>query len=149
MKNRYGGDYVSDPPRSCPSRPCDRSLRLHGLWDGNAAHRGKRQPRRRTRGCGAISFFQGSGPGSDKGNAAIVGGKYVIEGERAKNLTPGSYTVQIFWLQKLAKPDPNGGNVDTSPAVKQLVPTKYNTKSTLTKEVNSGNNKIDFELTSK
>ncbi len=73
----------------------------------------------------------------------------MIEGERAKNLTPGSYTVQIFWLQKLAKPDPNGGNVDTSPAVKQLVPTKYNTKSTLTKEVNSGNNKIDFELTSK
>src|SRR6266704_1411717 len=42
---------------------------------------------------GVISFFQGSGPGSDKGNSAIAGGTYVIEGERARNLAPGSYTV--------------------------------------------------------
>jgi hypothetical protein len=94
---------------------------------------------------GSISLFQGSGPGSDKGNAPILGGKYAIEGERAKNLAPGSYTVQIHWIQKLGKP---GSNADTSPAVKQLIPPKYNTKSTLTREIALGTNKLDFELTS-
>ena len=98
---------------------------------------------------GVISFFQGTGPGSDKGNAAIVGGKYVIEGERARNLTPGSYTVQIHWLQRLTKPGSDAANVDTSPAVKQLIPPQYNTKSTLTREIALGTNKIDFDLRSK
>jgi hypothetical protein len=98
---------------------------------------------------GAISFFQGSGPGSDKGNAPIQGGKYVIEGERARNLTPGSYTVQIHWIQKLAKSGPDRANVDTNPAVKQLIPPRYNVKSTLTREITSGTNKLDFDLKSK
>jgi hypothetical protein len=98
---------------------------------------------------GVISFFQGTGPGSDKGNAAILGGKYVIEGDRARSLTPGSYTVQIFWLQRLAKPGPDPANVDTSSAVKQLIPPQYNTKSTLTREVTPGTNRLDFDLKSK
>ena len=55
---------------------------------------------------GSIRFFQGSGPGSDKGNAPIVGGCYVIEGERARNLTPGNYTVQNFSIQLLGSPRP-------------------------------------------
>jgi hypothetical protein len=96
---------------------------------------------------GSISFFQGTGPGSDKGNAAIRGGQYVIDGERARNLTPGSYTVQIFWLQRLGAS--SGGNMDTSPAVKQLIPAKYNTNSTLKMEVKPGTNKLDFDLKSK
>jgi hypothetical protein len=94
---------------------------------------------------GSISFFQGSGPGSDKGNAAILGGKYVIEGDRARNLTPGSYTVQIFWLQRAS----GEGQGDAGPAVKQLIPPQYNTKSTLTREVKSGTNKFDFDLQSR
>jgi hypothetical protein len=98
---------------------------------------------------GSISFFQGSGPGSDKGNAPIVGGKYVIEGGRARNLTPGTYAVRIHWLQRLARSGPNPANVDTSPAVKQLIPPQYNTASTLTREVASGTNKLDFDLKSR
>jgi hypothetical protein len=98
---------------------------------------------------GSISFFQGGGPGSDKGNAPIVGGKYVIEGGRASNLTPGTYTVRIGWLRRLAKPGPDPANVDTSPAVKQAVPPRYNTQSTLTREVTSGTNKLDFDLKSR
>jgi hypothetical protein len=98
---------------------------------------------------GAISFFQGTGPGSDKGNAAIVGGKYVIEGERARNLTPGSYRVEIYWLQK-ANADPNSPNADKGAAVKQLIPKKYNgPDSTLTREITQGTNKLDFDLASK
>ena len=98
---------------------------------------------------GTISFFQGSGPGSDKGNSAIMAGKYEIAGDRARNLTPGTYTVQIHWIQKLAKAGANPANVDTSPAVKELIPPKYNSKSTLTKEITSGTNKVDFDLQSK
>jgi hypothetical protein len=98
---------------------------------------------------GSISFFQGSGPGSDKGNALILDGKYVIEGDRARNLTPGNYTVQIFWIQKLGNSGPNPANVDTSPAVKQLIPPQYNVKSTLTREITPGPNKLDFGLKSK
>src|SRR5262249_49710665 len=87
-------------------------------------------------------FFQGTGPGSDKGNAAILDGKYVIEEDRAKNLKPGSYTVQIFWQRK--KGAGNRAQADASPAVEQLIPDKYNTKSTLTRDITSGANKLDF-----
>ncbi len=98
---------------------------------------------------GTISFFQGTGAGSDKGNSAIVGGKYQITGERAQHLTPGSYTVQIHWIQRLAKAGANPANVDTSPAVKELIPPKYNVKSELKSELTTGMNKVDFDLQSK
>jgi hypothetical protein len=88
-------------------------------------------------------------PASDKGHASILGGKCVIEGEQAKVLTPGSYTVQIQWLERLNKPSPDQANPDTSPAVKQLIPPQYNTKSTLTKELVPGPTKIEFDLKSK
>jgi hypothetical protein len=96
---------------------------------------------------GSISFFQGSGAGSDKGNAPIVGGKYVIGGDRARNLAPGSYTVRIFWLQLLGNSNPK--YVDASAPVKQLIPEQYNDKSTLTREVKPGTNQLDFDLQSK
>jgi hypothetical protein len=98
---------------------------------------------------GSISFFQGSGPGSDKGNAPILGGKYVIAGDRARNLAPGSYSVQIYWIQRLAKAGLNAASADTSPAVKQLIPPQYNTKSTLTRDLTPGLNTLDFDLKSK
>jgi hypothetical protein len=98
---------------------------------------------------GVISFIQGTGPGSDKGNSAIVGGKYEVAGDRAKNLTPGTYSVQIHWIQKLTKAGANPINADTSPAVKEVIPPKYNSQTTLTKEVTAGTNKIDFDLQSK
>jgi hypothetical protein len=98
---------------------------------------------------GSISFMQGTGPGSDKGHAPIQGGKYVVAGEAAKNLTPGSYTVQIHWIQKLNKPGTDAPNADTGAAVKELIPPQYNAKSTLTREITAGSNRVDFELKSK
>ena len=59
--------------------------------------------RSRTRSFALVSFFQCTGPGSDKGNAAIVTGKHVMAGERAKYLTAGTHTVQMHWLQRLGK----------------------------------------------
>jgi hypothetical protein len=98
---------------------------------------------------GSISFFQGSGVGSDKGNSPIRGGRYVIEGEAARNLTPGSYTVQIYWVQRGAGSGPDSTNLDANPGLKQVVPPQYNTRSTLTTEVTSGTNKLDFDLKSR
>jgi hypothetical protein len=98
---------------------------------------------------GSISFFQGSGPGSDKGNAPITAGKYVIEGERAQNLTPGSYTVRIFWIQLIGSSRSNPTNADASAPVRQAIPPQYNVNSTLTREIQSGPNKLDFDLQSK
>jgi hypothetical protein len=98
---------------------------------------------------GEILFLQGTGPGSDKGHAPIQGGKYVLNGEPAKNLTPGSYTIQIHWIQKLNPPGPDAPNADTGAAVKDLIPQKYNAKTTLTRDLTLGTNKVDFELTSK
>ena len=96
---------------------------------------------------GSISFFQGSGPGSDQGNAPIKGGKYVIEGDQARNLTPGSYTVRIFWLQLVGNTNPK--YVDASAPVKQVIPVQYNDQSTLTRDIKAGTNKLDFDLQSK
>jgi hypothetical protein len=96
---------------------------------------------------GSISFVQGSGAGSDKGNAPIVGGKYVIEGEKARNLTPGSYTVQIFWIQLIGKPNP--ANADANAPARHAIPSQYGDKSTLTREIKPGTNKFDFDLKSK
>ena len=96
---------------------------------------------------GSISFFQGTGAGSDKGNAPIKAGKYVIEGDRARNLTPGTYTVRIFWIQLIGHTE--GKYVDASAPAKQVIPPQYNDQSTLTREVTPGTNTFDFELTSK
>jgi hypothetical protein len=98
---------------------------------------------------GTISFFSGTGPGSDKGNAQIQDGKYVIEGERAKNLTPGSYKVQIF-SNKKAGEVPNRSDPGTSEdQIINVIPPQFNTETTLTRDLKSGTNKLDFHLTSK
>ena len=96
---------------------------------------------------GSISFFQGDGPGSDKGNAPIKQGKYVLEGEGARNLAPSTYTVKIFWIQLIGKQNP--GNVDASAPAKEAIPPQYNTKSSLTRELVRGANVLDFDLKSK
>ena len=98
---------------------------------------------------GSISFVQGSGPGSDKGNAPIMAGDYVIEGERARNLTPRSYTVQIFWIQLIGRARSNPTNADASAPAREAIPAQYNIKSTLTREITPGANKLDFDLKSK
>jgi hypothetical protein len=96
---------------------------------------------------GTISFFSGSGPGSDKGNAPIVGGKYVIAGERARNLTPGTYKVQILWNKLNDKAQARSSDPDSAPQqTTQVIPARYNTESTLTRELRPGTNKLDFEL---
>ena len=44
---------------------------------------------------------------------------------------------------------PRRVSTDTSPAVKQLIPPQYNSRSTLTKTITAGTNKLDFDLKSK
>src|SRR5262245_25395418 len=95
---------------------------------------------------GVISFFPADKANeADKGNSPITAGKYTIT---SRELTPGNYRVFIIWNKKTGK------KVDTpgDPGVKmdellQVVPKQYNSESTLTREVKSGSNTLNFELT--
>jgi len=97
---------------------------------------------------GVITFHPADQPNAaDKGNARIAGGKYSIT---SPDLVPGNYLVKIIWLK------PTGKKVDApgDPGVKmdqtqQVVPKQYNSESTLTRELKSGSNTLNFELTGK
>ena len=64
-------------------------------------------------------------------------------------LLPGSYRVEISWRKptgrKIASADP-GIMIDET---REAVPAKYNTDSTLTVEIGSGDVEKNFALTSK
>ncbi len=89
--------------------------------------------------------------GADAGQvtgAAIVQGRYDIPGD--KGTAPGTYRVEIRAEKKTGKklpsfpPSPPGTMYDETV---QLIPSKYNEKSTLTVDLASGSNTKDFELT--
>jgi hypothetical protein len=79
----------------------------------------------------------------------ITEGKYFIDAEHGP--APGKYRVEITWTRptgsgKKGDPDLQGpGSGDT----KQVLPDKFNKSSTLTAEIKSGSNTIDFPLKSK
>jgi hypothetical protein len=88
---------------------------------------------------GAVADDRGPG-----GGGTIAEGKYRVE----KGLTVGSYRVEIQGTRKIpGKPRRNpiipSSLVDDEVAV---VPSKYNTKSTLIVEVHAGAQTIDFPL---
>jgi hypothetical protein len=94
---------------------------------------------------GNIVFLStGSGP---KAAAPIEQGAYSIPAK--DKLSPGSYRVEISWRKptgrQVASADP-GIMIDET---REAVPAKYNTDSTLTAEIGSGDVQKDFELTSK
>jgi hypothetical protein len=72
-----------------------------------------------------------------------VGGKYTIPSR--PGLAPGSYKVAIGWNKptgkKVGTPGDPGTTVDETA---QVIPPKYNTQTTLTAEIKSGSNTVDF-----
>jgi hypothetical protein len=98
----------------------------------------------------AVGKIQFEPTGSDKGAIAagdITDGKYSID--RAQGPTPGKYRVIISGIPtvKIKEDEQPGG-----PPKRQAdpVPAKYNTKSTLTKEIaDASSNQFDFPLESK
>jgi hypothetical protein len=90
---------------------------------------------------GSIEFLPGPGVASHAG-AVIENGRYTITAE--KGLLPGLYAIKISW------PDLQGRS-DEAPGVPaaitmDLIPSKYNSKTTLTREIQQGANVIDFHL---
>lgn len=79
------------------------------------------------------------------GGGAITEGQYTID--RETGLIPGKYKVSIY---AASAETPKSEAPGTSALPKELIPSKYNTESTLTAEVKSGGtNSFDFELTTK
>jgi hypothetical protein len=93
---------------------------------------------------GTITFVPEGGTESPRG-AQIVGGKYVLKSENG--LAPGKYKVEIVWNKKTGKTIPNPNDPGTTlDETKQIIPTKYNSKTELTAEIKSGSNSFDFDL---
>lgn len=98
-------------------------------------------------GQGTITFVP---TGDTKGTSAggeIKDGKYSIPSD--KGTTLGKYKVQIRWSKKTGKqiemgsPAPPGTKIDE---VAEAIPAKYNTETTLEKEVTTAKHVFDFKL---
>ena len=78
-------------------------------------------------------------------SAMIQDGRYDIPEEKGPN--PGKYRVEITWDKPLGPP--NEDNPDAPPPKSnQVIPAKYNKESTLDRDIESGKNELNFELTS-
>jgi hypothetical protein len=90
---------------------------------------------------GSIEFLPHPGVKTQAG-ATITNGRYSIPAD--KGLEPGMYTVKISSIEGPDVSVEPGGLPGKEP--KERLPAKYNTKSTLTKEVKKGETKFDFQL---
>jgi hypothetical protein len=81
-------------------------------------------------------------------SADIVGGKYTLPA--GKGPVPGSYRVEIVWNKKTGKqvntPGDAGVMMDET---LQVIPAQFNTNSTLSAEIKSGTNAVNFDLKSR
>ncbi len=95
---------------------------------------------------GTISFIPQTSAQRVSGGA-IVNGTYVIPEEKGAN--EGSYRVEIRWQKPVGKKfrDPDTGEMKD--VVKESLPPKFNTQSTLVATVSPRQAKLDFELKSK
>jgi len=95
---------------------------------------------------GVIVFAPAKGGSSQPTvSADIVGGKYSLPA--GKGPTPGSYRVSISWKKKTGKkvdtPGDSGNQMDEAV---EVIPASYNSQSTQTAEVKSGENTFNFDV---
>jgi hypothetical protein len=96
---------------------------------------------------GAITFTPTGGGGNQVG-AQIVGGKYKATPRPAP--APGSYRVSISWKKPTGRKVPTPGDQTVQmDQTAEAIPPQYNTNSTLTADIKSGSNTIDFPLKSR
>ncbi len=94
---------------------------------------------------GTVTFISQEQTGA-RFSGRVADGKYAVAADRGA--APGKYRVELTWDKKTGKkkPDGDGGfNFDTM----QSLPPQFNTATTLTAEVKSGSQTIDFPLKSK
>lgn len=93
---------------------------------------------------GMIKFVPTDGSTSG-GQIELREGRYTSE--PSWNLKPGKYRVEVRWQNRTWKPAPSP--TDSGAVVaegKEQIPQRYNSKSELTADLKSGENKIDFDL---
>jgi hypothetical protein len=90
---------------------------------------------------GSIEFVPHPGVNTTSG-AVITNGRFSIPAD--KGLEPGNYTVKISWIETPPPSDEPGGLPGKDPVEK--IPAKYNTKSTLTTEIKTGQPELEFKL---
>ncbi|UUO04899.1 hypothetical protein M4951_16065 [Blastopirellula sp. J2-11] len=97
---------------------------------------------------GAIEFIPSADTLGPTAGARIVDGKYELD--EAKGPVLGKYQVRIF------SPGPTGRKVSAGSQgpmgalvdeIGETVPSQYNAKSTLEREIVAGKNQLDFDLT--
>ena len=91
--------------------------------------------------------FLSQGTSGPKAAAAIAEGVYSLSPQ--DKLLPGTYRVEISWRKPTGRKIPAADPGVTVDETRESVPAKYNTESTLTAEIGSGDVEKNFDLTSK
>lgn len=91
---------------------------------------------------GSLEFIPTAADGVSHAGAVIENGHYTIPAN--KGLVPGNYAIKIYWPERIIKTEEAPGPLGPGP--KDRMPFKYNTKTTLTREVKQGDNTFDFHL---
>jgi hypothetical protein len=95
---------------------------------------------------GSIVFLPEKSEGR-KAAAAIEDGNYAVPAE--EGLQPGKYRVEVSWRKPTGRKMPSADPGITMEETKEAIPARFNTASTLTAELASGESTKDFALTSK
>ena len=96
---------------------------------------------------GSITFMPSGQTTGPSAGGTIKNGSYSIDREHGPVV--GSHRVQIRAMRKTGKQVPAGPPAPPEAMVdevEQFIPPKYNSQSTLTAEVQSGSNTLDFKL---
>jgi hypothetical protein len=122
---------------SCVLAGCGKSTPLHGtvIYDGQPVEHG------------LIVFIpaeDSDSPGAQLAKVAVQvnDGKYSLSPERP--LASGKYRVEITWEKVISVTGKNKNNLKIEK--EQLLPEKYNTESTLIRDVQSSDSTLDFNL---
>jgi hypothetical protein len=94
---------------------------------------------------GVILFTPEGDTPAPKPGGDIVAGKYSLAVEHG--FQPGNYRVEIRWKKKTGRQVMSSDPPNMMDETKQVIPPEFNTKSTLARELKSGTNTLDFELT--
>jgi len=92
---------------------------------------------------GTISFIPETAEQGKPAWTDIVAGEYLLDASSGPAVGPNR--VEIRWLRKTGRKSPYDPHLDE---MREAVPDRYNTSSTLEEDVKPGKNVFDFELTS-
>jgi hypothetical protein len=96
---------------------------------------------------GNIEFLPEGGTASVKLAAPIENGQYEIPPDRGGKV--GAYRVEIHWAKKTGREIPSADPGMTVPERQEGLPARFHAESTLRRDFKSGENLINFDLTSK